>query len=121
MRLYSLRSSLRIHASIGSNLLLLLSKLGQPLLQIIRRLRLDLLLLVSLTRQRVSSRDLSVLLRLLEVLKDAVAVLVEHFLGDTLHAKNLHLETLSVGKRVFDLREVFLVDLVHVHGETCNR
>lgn len=46
-------------------------------------------------------------------------MLVEHVLGDTLHAENLHLKTLSARKRVLDLCEVLLVDLVHVHGETC--
>jgi hypothetical protein len=46
-------------------------------------------------------------------------MLIEHILGDTLHAKNLYLKTLSARKRILDLCEVFFVDLVHVHGETC--
>ena len=79
----SWRGSVGINASVGSDLLLPLPKLGHSLLQFLRRLSLDLLLLVTLSRQRVSCRDLSIFLRLLEVLKNAVAVLVEHVLGDT--------------------------------------
>jgi hypothetical protein len=55
-----------------------------------------------------------------EVLDDALIVLLHNVVGDTLHAKDLDVEALPVWKRILDAREGFLVDLVHVYRETCN-
>lgn len=56
-----------------------------------------------------------------EVLDDALVVLLYDLLGDTLHAENLDIEPLPAGKRILDTVESFLVDLVHMHGETCGK
>jgi hypothetical protein len=45
-------------------------------------------------------------------------VLVDDLGGHAFHAEDLDLETLAARIGVFDVREVLLVDLVHVHGET---
>lgn len=84
-------------------------------------LHLDLLpcVLASLAGQRIARSDSAVLLRLVKVLDDAVAMLVEYVLGDALHAENLHVEALAVGEGIFDLVEGLLVHLVEVDGETC--
>lgn len=52
---------------------------------------------------------------------DALVVLLENVVGDTLHAEDLDVEALAVGERILDGCEVFLVDLVHVHGEAYER
>lgn len=56
-----------------------------------------------------------------EVCDDALVVLLDNVVGDTLHAEDLNVEPLSVGQRVLDLIERFLVHLVHVDGETAGR
>jgi hypothetical protein len=98
--------------------------LGQPLLELFRRLNLDLLAgrvtpnTSLLARLYVTRRDASVLLGLVVVLDDARSVLVEDVAGDTFHAEDFDIEALAVRQGIFDLCEGFLVDLVHVHGET---
>jgi hypothetical protein len=49
---------------------------------------------------------------------DLLVVLVYDFGRHTFHAEDFNLEALSAWVGVFNMREVFLVDLVHVHGET---
>lgn len=99
-----------------------LPPLRQPSLELLRRLVLDLLpgdpgrLAAG---QGVPRRRAPVLLLLVEVLDDAVAVLLEGLLRDALHAEDFDVEARAVGQGVLDLGERLLVDLVHVDGETC--
>ena len=98
--------------------------LGQALLELFWRLELELLGGALAARQpsrRVACRSLPFGLRGVEVLDDALVVLLENVLGDTLHAEDLDVEALAVGERILDGCEVFLVDLVHVHREACER
>lgn len=91
-------------------------------LELAGSLHLDLLLRrLSVARYRVAGRDAPVLLGLVEVLDDAVAVLLEDLVRDALHAKDLNVEALSVRQRVFDLIKRLFVDLVQMHGETWQR
>lgn len=53
------------------------------------------------------------------LLRDLLVVLVDNIFGDSFHAKNLNLEALAAGNGILDVSEVLLVDLVHVHRETC--
>lgn len=79
--------------------------LSQPLLDLVRRLDLDLLdwaFLAALPRRRVAGRGEPVGLCLVEVLDEALVVLLDYVLGNTLHTENLHLKTLPVRKRIFD-------------------
>jgi hypothetical protein len=48
-----------------------------------------------------------------------LAVLVNDLGGDAFHAEDLNLEALSARVRVLDVCKILLVDLVHMHGETC--
>jgi hypothetical protein len=78
---------------------------GQPLLDLIRRLNLDLLdwaFLATLSWRRVTGRSKAIGLCLIEVLDEALVVLLDYILGNTLHTKDLHLETLPVRKRILD-------------------
>jgi hypothetical protein len=47
-----------------------------------------------------------------------LVVLVDDLGGYTFHAEDFNLEALAAWIGVFDMCEVFLVDLVHVHRET---
>lgn len=96
------------------------SVLGKSLEQFFCRLNLDLLSRVlGLAGRRISSRDSAIFLRLVKVLNDSVSVLLENLLWNTLHAKNLDLESLPVGKCILDLAERLLVHLVQMDGKTC--
>jgi hypothetical protein len=57
-------------------------------------------------------------LRRVEVLDDALVVLLDNVLGDTLHAEDLDVKALPVRECILDACEVFFVNLVHVDGET---
>lgn len=105
-----------ILAAIGYARLLVRPKLRQPVLELFRRLNLDLLPLHRLSGRGVARRDAPILLGLVEVLDDAVAVLIQRLLGDAFHAEDFHLEALSVRQRILDLAECFLVHLVQMNG-----
>lgn len=93
--------------------------LGETGLELAWCLNLDLLLRrLAVAGYRVAGGDATVLLGLVEVLHDAVAVLVEDLVRDTLHAEDLDIKALAVGQRILDLVEGFFMDLVQVHGET---
>lgn len=96
--------------------------LGQPLLQLLGSLVLDLLggpLDARLAPWRVARRSLPLGLGGVEVLDDALVVLLEDLLGDALHAEDLDIKPLAAGERVLDMCEILFVHLVHVDGETC--
>jgi hypothetical protein len=57
----------------------------------------------------------------IKVLDDALVVLLHNVFGHTLHAEDLDVQPLPIGERILDAREVFFVDLVHVHGKTCEK
>lgn len=109
-----------IRARNGHTCLLRRSELGQPFKQLLLGLSLDLFPSHCLSRSRVARRYASIFLGLVEVLNDSIAVLVECFLGNTLHAENFDLEALSVRKGIVDLAECFFVYLVQVNGEACS-
>lgn len=98
--------------------------LARPLLNLLERL----IHLLALDRQRRAVAKLArhgitrlsrALFLLLEMrLRDLLVVLVDDFYGDAFHAEDFNLEALSARVGVFDVREVFFVHLVHVHGET---
>jgi len=52
---------------------------------------------------------------------DLLVVLVDYLGWYTLHAEDLKLQTLSAWVGILDMCERFLVNLVHVHGETSGR
>lgn len=97
---------------------------GQPLLQLLGGLDLDLLcgsLATSLAGRRVAGSGVALGLCCVEVCDDALVVLLDNVVGDALHAEDLNVEPLSVGQRVLDLVERFLVHLVHVDRQTAGR
>jgi hypothetical protein len=47
-------------------------------------------------------------------------VLIDLVLGHTFHAEYLNVEALASGNGILDNVEGLLVDLVHVHGKTCD-
>jgi hypothetical protein len=53
------------------------------------------------------------------LLRDLLIVLVKDVLGHALHAEDLDFEALAAGYGIFDVGEILLVDLVHVHREAC--
>lgn len=94
--------------------------LGQSLLQLLRSLRLELLgrrLAHVLARGRVAGGGVALCLRGVEVLDDALVVLLHDILGDTFHAEDLDVEALPVCECILDAAQVFLVDLVHVNRQ----
>lgn len=96
----------------------------QPLLQLLGSFDLDLLggsLATSLSRRGVARGGMALGLCCIKVCDDALVVLLDNVVGDTLHAEDLNVEPLTVGQRVLNLVERFLVHLVHVDGETAGR
>jgi hypothetical protein len=101
------------------------SELVRALLDLLQRL-VDLLALV---RRRLSVRVLPAhriarqpraLCFLGEVLLgDLLVVAVEDLGGHALHAEDLNVQALPPANCILDMCEVLLVDLVHVHRETC--
>ena len=95
--------------------------LGQPLLDLLRGLDLDLLGRALGARRWIARRGVALGLGGVEVLDDALVVLLQDVLGDALHAEDLDVQPLPVGQRVLDVVEVLLMDLVHVHRQTAGR
>lgn len=93
----------------------------QSLLDVVGGLDLELLgwALRILTRGRVTGGSISFRLRLVEVLNNSLVVLLDDILRDTLHTKDLDVESLSVGQRIFDRRQRFFMYLVHMNRKTC--
>lgn len=54
-----------------------------------------------------------------ELVADALVMGLHDVFGDTLHAENLDVRGLAVGKGILDSGQVLLVDLIHVHRQTC--
>lgn len=105
-----------------------LSALGpvfsQSLLKIRSSLKLRLLSGLSISGSasgRVSSDGLSLQLGLLELRGNTLLVSLEHIIGDTLHAKDFHIEAHSIGQRIVHFGKLFLVDLTQMDGETWSR
>ena len=80
--------------------------LSQTLLDLFGSLDLDLLRgsLRVLARWRVTSGGVSVGLSLVEVLDNALVVLLNYLLGNALHTKNLNVETLTVRQSILNVR-----------------
>jgi len=95
--------------------------LGQPLLDLLGGLDLDLLGRALGARRRVTGGGVALGLGGVEVLDDALVVLLQDVLGDALHAEDLDVQPLPVGQRVLDVVEVLLVHLVHVHRQAAGR
>lgn len=68
--------------------------------------------------RRVSSRGMTVGLVLVELLDDALVVLLNNVLGNALHAEDFDVQSLAVRERILNASERLFVDLVHVDGET---
>lgn len=71
-----------------------------------------------MARRGIARRDASVFLCLVEVLNDAVAVLIQRFLRYSFHAEYLDLETLSIGKGIFDVAQGLFMYLIQVDGKS---
>lgn len=99
----------------------LCAMLCQPLLDLLGSLDLDLLGRTLSTGQPpwwISSSSLSLRLGCVEVLDDALVMLLDDVLRDALHAEDLDVESLPVSQSILDAGQIFLVDLVHVNRET---
>lgn len=93
---------------------------GQSLLDLFGGLRLELLgrcLAHVLTRRGIAGGGMPLCLRSVEILDDALVVLLDDVLGDTLHTENLDVKALPVRERILDVAKVFLVHLVHVNRQ----
>jgi hypothetical protein len=52
-----------------------------------------------------------------EILNDSLVVLLDDILRNTFHTEDFDIQTLPVGKRIFDLLKGLLVHLVHMHRQ----
>ena len=105
---------------LGSDARAMLSQTG---LDFFRGLDADLLgrVLAALAGRGVTGGGKAVGLGLVEVLDDALVVLLDDILGDALNAEDLDLEALAVRQGVLNMRQGLLVDLVHVHRQAAGR
>lgn len=93
----------------------------EPPLELLGRLDLDLLGGPAFTGRRVASGLEAFSLGIKVVFDDALLMLFPHILGQALHSEDLDIQPLAVRQGIFYVGERLLVDLVHVHGETCER
>lgn len=79
------------------------AELREPLLQLLRGLYPDLLRRSLLAWRRVSCRLETLVLSRPVVLVDSLFVLLPDLLGDTFHAEDLDVQSLTVGEGIFDV------------------
>ena len=67
----------------------------------------------------VSRCSTAVLFRLVILLNDALVVGLLNIVWNTFHAKDLNIKGSTVTEGIVDACQSLLMDLVHVHRETC--
>ena len=95
---------------------------SQSCLQLGRRLELGLLgtccTLSSRAGSRVSCGGTAIGLGGKELVADALIVLLQNIVGDTLHAKDFNVRRRAIGQSVLHRSQILLVNLVHMDGQT---